>query len=246
VSATYILIDFENVQPKALEQLKGADVHVHVFLGAKNTKLPRELVLALQSMGDRARYVTLATSGTNALDFVVAYELGVLTVQDREGSFYIVSKDTGFDPLVDLLRSRGLRVGRSASIEQLPNLGASTGRGRPRPRSGTPAKAAGSKSAVAADGRPSKAVRPTPRPARETGHPGTGASVEDLRERALQSINARRGGKPARRKTLLNLLRANFGKEVPDARIEEVYKAMVANGDVLVDGERLSYRVSND
>jgi hypothetical protein len=41
-------------------------------------------------------------------------------------------------------------------------------------------------------------------------------------------------------------LRANFGKEVPDARIEEVYKAMVANGDVLVDGERLSYRVSND
>jgi hypothetical protein len=243
MSATYILIDFENVQPKALEQLRGAHVHVHVFLGARNTKLPRELVLALQSMGDRAQYVTLATSGTNALDFVVAYELGVLTVQDREGSFYIVSKDRGFDPLVDLLRSRGLRVGRSASIEQLPDLVvAPAKRGATKDKPETPGKVAGSKSAAAAVGKPSKAVRPARRrPAKKTRHPAADATVEDLHERALQSINARRGGKPTRRKTLLNLLRANFGKDMPDSRIEDVYRAMVANGDVLVDGERLSY-----
>jgi hypothetical protein len=245
MSATYVLIDFENVQPKALEQLKGANVHVHVFLGPKNTRLPRELVLALQSMGDRAQYVTLAASGANALDFVVAYELGVLTVRDREGSFYIVSKDKGFDPLVDLLRSRGLRVGRSASIEQLPNLVALAKRSATKGKSETPAKVIGSKSTAAADGKPSKPAGSTRRAATKTRYPEASANVEDLRQRALQSINARRSGKPARRKTLLNLLRANFGKDMPDARIQEVYKAMVAHGDVLVDGERLSYRASS-
>jgi hypothetical protein len=271
MSASYILIDFENVQPKALEQLKAAaNVHVHVFLGARNTKLPRELVLALQSMGERAKYVTLATSGANALDFVVAYELGVLTMQDREASFHIVSKDKGFDPLVDLLRGRGLRVGRSASIEQLPNLAAGQAkRGATRDKPETPGKTASSKTAAAGDGSSSRGatsdasatarpratrksaltsrrdkpdpVGPAQRPAKKTGHPAADATVEDLRERALQSMNARRGGKPARRKTLLNLLRANFGKDMPDARIEDVYRAMVANGDVLVDGERLTY-----
>ena len=270
MSARHILIDFENVQPKALEQLRAANDHVHVFLGARNTKLPLELVLALQSMGDRAQYITLATSGTYALDFVVAYELGVLTMQNREASFQIVSKDKGFDPLVDLLRGRGLRVGRSASIEQLPNLaGGQAKRRATKDKPETPGKTAGSKIAAAGDGRPPRATtsgasattrsqatkksvltsrrdRPgrvgsTQRPAKKTGHPTADATVEDLRERALQSMNARRGGKPTRRKTLLNLLRANFGGDMPEARIEDVYRAMVANGDVLVDGERLTY-----
>jgi hypothetical protein len=265
MSASYILIDFENVQPKALEQLRVTNVHMHVFLGAKNTKLPRELVLALQSMGERAQYVALATSGANALDFVIAYELGALTAQDRGASFYIVSKDKGFDPLVDLLRSRGLRIGRSTSIEQLPNLvGASTKRGLTKDPRETPSRVVGSKNAAAGDSTPSKVansgssatirksaltsrrekpspVGPAQRPAKETRHPAADTAVEDLRERALQSMRARRGGKPTRRKTLLNLLRANFGKDISDTRIEDVYRAMVANGDVVVDGERLSY-----
>ena len=41
----HILIDYENVQAKNLEKLKGHDVKVYVFLGAHQTKMPVELTI---------------------------------------------------------------------------------------------------------------------------------------------------------------------------------------------------------
>lgn len=96
----YVLIDFENVHVKSLDLLEGEHFRVMVFLGPKNTKLPVDLVLAMQAFGERAEYVTLEASGTNALDFHVAFHLGRLATADPDAFFHIISKDTGFDPLV--------------------------------------------------------------------------------------------------------------------------------------------------
>ena len=57
----YVLIDFENVHVKSLELLEGDHFRVIVFLGPKNTKLPVDLVLAMQRFGDRGEYVLLET-----------------------------------------------------------------------------------------------------------------------------------------------------------------------------------------
>ena len=43
----YVLIDYENVQPKNLGVLKGHDFKVMVFVGANQTKIPFELAEAL-------------------------------------------------------------------------------------------------------------------------------------------------------------------------------------------------------
>lgn len=116
----YIFIDYENVQPQSLTLLKGGLFFVRVFLGPNNNKLPVELVMAMQEMGSRAEYIVLETSGSNALDFHIAYYLGVLASADPAGYFHIISKDTGFDPLIRHLRSRKIFAARSAAIEEMP------------------------------------------------------------------------------------------------------------------------------
>ena len=50
-----MLVDFENVQSVELARLP-ADVRVLLVLGAKQSKLPTELVLEASRMGDRFSY----------------------------------------------------------------------------------------------------------------------------------------------------------------------------------------------
>jgi predicted GIY-YIG superfamily endonuclease len=120
VNTNYVLIDYENVQVKSLALLKGEHFRVQVFLGPKNLKLHRELVFAMQEFGGRGRYIVLEAGGSNALDFHIAYYFGALAAADPAGFFHIISKDTGFDPLVQHLKERGVSCARSASIEAMP------------------------------------------------------------------------------------------------------------------------------
>jgi hypothetical protein len=56
--------------------------------------------------------VRLSFSGKNALDFALAYYVGRAVMADPTGHFHIVSRDTGFDPLIEHLRSRHIHAHR--------------------------------------------------------------------------------------------------------------------------------------
>jgi hypothetical protein len=73
-------------------------------------------------LGDNAEYILLTSSGSNALDFHIAYYIGLLSAQDSSAFFHIVSKDSGFDPLIKHLKSKGVVAQRSASIASIPFL----------------------------------------------------------------------------------------------------------------------------
>ncbi len=116
----YVLIDYESVQPPSLGVLAQDHYRVIVFVGATQSKLPFDLVSALQAMGERAQYVKMSGAGPNALDFHIAFYIGELAAQDPTAFFHIISKDTGFDPLIRHLKSRHVFAVRSASIEEMP------------------------------------------------------------------------------------------------------------------------------
>jgi hypothetical protein len=118
----FILIDFENVQPKDLTPLRGQPFMTKVFCGANQTKLPRDLVFAVQSLGSDADYVPIQGSGPNALDFHIAFYIGELAAQDPTAFFHIISKDAGFDPLIKHLKARHIFAARSKSIEEMPQV----------------------------------------------------------------------------------------------------------------------------
>jgi hypothetical protein len=118
----HVLIDFENVQPKNLGLLLGKGYRVYVFVGENQTRLPFDLVDAMQQLGDHGRYIKIAGQGRNALDFHVAFYLGELVQQDPQGYFHVISRDTGFDPLIKHLRARGVEAHREQDLAEIPPL----------------------------------------------------------------------------------------------------------------------------
>jgi len=60
--ANFVLVDFENVQPKDLGLLKEGPFQVKVFLGPNQSRIPVDLASALQSLGTSAEYVVLETA----------------------------------------------------------------------------------------------------------------------------------------------------------------------------------------
>jgi len=118
----YVLIDYENVQPKNLEILKGHEFSVKVFVGAKQAKLPFELASAMQALGDKAEYIKIDGNGSNALDFHIAFYIGNIAASDPDAYFHIISKDTGFDPLIRHLKSKKIHAHRERDIAEIPIL----------------------------------------------------------------------------------------------------------------------------
>ncbi len=150
MATNYVLIDFENVQPKNLELLTTHPFKVFVFVGASQTKVSFDLADSMQLLGNNARYIKIAGNGQNALDFHVAFYIGELAAKDKDAHFYIISKDKGFDPLIKHLKSRKISIQRVKDLAEIPPLRVSAttssdekvaaivknlgGRGQSRPR----------------------------------------------------------------------------------------------------------------
>jgi hypothetical protein len=213
VKTHYVLIDYENVHVPSLVRVTEPHFQVYLFLGPNNKRLPVELVLAMHQLRERAQYILLETPGANALDFHLAYYLGVLTTADPLGFFHIISKDTGFDSLIQHMKTRKLCVARSISIEAMPGF---------RPVSVSTVDA----QAVVAHP-PEPDVIP--------------ATVADLIPIAIEDLIKRKASKPRTAKTLLNTLHAKLGKQRPITDIEAVYQALIERGCIRVEGLKVSY-----
>jgi PIN domain len=150
VATNYVFIDFENVQPGNLELLQQHPFRVLVFVGASQTKIPFELAAAMQSLGEAGKYIRIVGTGKNALDFHIACYIGELAAKDSGAYFHVISRDTGFDPLITHLNTRGIKVQRQRDLAEIPAIRMSTtispddkvaailknlaGRGQSRPR----------------------------------------------------------------------------------------------------------------
>ena len=136
MKTNYVLIDYENVQPDDLAALEHEHFRVIVFVGVNQTKIAFQTAEALQRLGAKAEYVKLTSGGTNALDFHIAFYLGQLAAKEPTACFHIISKDTGFDPLLRHLKEKKVRVWRVKSVGEIPLLKAgSTKAGSAKPMS---------------------------------------------------------------------------------------------------------------
>jgi len=124
----YVLIDYESVQPEALSVLHEDHFRLIVFVGATQVKVAFETAAALQRMGERASYIKIAGSGPNALDFHIAFYIGQLSLQDPNAYFHIISKDTGFDPLLQHLKTKKIFAARWHDVSEIPLVKVSNGK----------------------------------------------------------------------------------------------------------------------
>lgn len=115
----HVFVDFENVQAVDLALIGSKGVNLKLLMGANQTKLNLDLVEQLLKHAASVEIIRLTFSGKNALDFALAYYLGQSVLADPAAYFHIVSKDTGFDPLIKHLTSRNIHVRRHSDFSTL-------------------------------------------------------------------------------------------------------------------------------
>ena len=240
MSTPFYLIDFENVQPKALGRLKPGAARIKVFLGAHQTKLMLELVQALQPFGNDAEYIQITGSGPDAVDFHIAFYIGRLALSEPGATFNIISKDRGFDPLVKHLHTLGIGCERHAEIPTMAV--ASAAAVPPKPKA---AKAPAAKTAPAA-----KAVKPST-PAQAAKKPAAAKAVVAKSTAAKSPSNASRTAlvvtwlqktsKPAKLATLRSSIKARFQPPLDDKAVDAVIQSLRSSRKIAIDGTKVVY-----
>ena len=114
-----LLIDYENVLQVDISKIDKESYNVKIFVGASQNKIPFDLVTAAQAFGPNIEWVKIDASGKNALDFHIAYFLGKYSQTHPKQKFIVLSKDTGFDPLIRFLNKNGIVCSRINSLLEL-------------------------------------------------------------------------------------------------------------------------------
>ena len=110
-----LLVDYENVSKVDLSAIP-TGVRVPFFFGASQKKVSTDFLRDALRLGPLFIPIDIEGQGKNALDFHIAFYLGEYLAGDRNTECVILSKDTGFDPLIAHLKKRGFNVRRTATL----------------------------------------------------------------------------------------------------------------------------------
>lgn len=119
VPMNHVFVDFENIHHFDPDAIGAKRVTLTLMLGAQQTKLDVELFEKLIKNAVAVEVIRLTSSGKNSLDFALAYYLGRKVLGDPTASFHLISRDKGYDPLVEHLRSQNVRAYRHDDASEL-------------------------------------------------------------------------------------------------------------------------------
>jgi hypothetical protein len=115
----YYLIDYENTGENGLDGLTelGNSDQVVIFYSENADKMSFDLHRKLQECHAAIEFRKIATGKKNALDFQLAAYLGYLMAREENGRFCIVSKDLGYEVLLDFWKDRNIKLIDTISSE---------------------------------------------------------------------------------------------------------------------------------
>ena len=102
------LIDYENVHYagwEGIEHLTKED-EVILFYSENASTIPMDLHIKVATSGARLRYIHVEKTGKNYLDFQLSALSGYLVAESGQEEFVVVSKDTGFNAIVDFWKQQ--------------------------------------------------------------------------------------------------------------------------------------------
>jgi hypothetical protein len=210
IPTNHVFVDFENVCEIDATILENKNVIFVLLVGAGLTRLDATLVEKLFLHAASVHLVRLTSRGKNALDFALAYYLGQAAAADPKGCFHIVSKDKGFDPLIEHLQSKHIHARRHDDFTTI------TFPGRPK----LPAA-----DQVAGSPRPKTPHRP------KTVPPG----IDDLAVQVLAQLRKTPANLPKRRKALVSYLNAHFGRDTAGADADTLIENLSQTGNLAID-----------
>jgi hypothetical protein len=117
----HLLVDYENVRAIDAGALPD-DLRVTIFVGHAQANVPFDLVQGTQPLGAKVEWLKVDGNGPNALDFHIAYYVGCLLTRCPQIECLVLSKDTGFDPLLRLLKKKGHCCRRIGSLAEMDGI----------------------------------------------------------------------------------------------------------------------------
>lgn len=209
----HIFIDFENVHKVDLSLIGEKYVDLTLLLGPNHKKLESELVEKMLQHAHSVHLVRLTESGSNALDFALAYYVGHAAARDPAGVFHIISGDKGYDPLVTHLRRIHVKAYRHADFASLKTLLNPLAETPPIPSTPT--------------GKPE--LQPTAPPPKLAS-----PFLDELATRALEHLRSHPNNRPTKEATLARHLKALPGTKPSDADICGIIDDLRANGHIAI------------
>ncbi len=123
----HILVDYENVMPSNFDIIANSEnVHIWLFLGLYQQRvLSYPLVKSLfQFNSKQIHFVEMQHIGKDALDHYLSFYLGKISEIDKEAQVYILSRDSGYDLLIQHLHKtyQSLKVWRVTNLEAINKI----------------------------------------------------------------------------------------------------------------------------
>jgi len=257
----YLLVDFENRQPSAVDfaRVRADELRLWIFHGPHQNKFTADMVVAWQPLGDRVHFVQSSRNGKNALDFHIAFYLGVLherhRTEGRPARFIVITEDGGFDAIFSHMRTLNCAVGKAKSIPEALSLAASatlapplqSGAIVPQPT----VVAAPATVAVDAQARPrpsrgliKAAAHLVPKKAVATKAPATPKpSTADHVEKVVAQLRAHPKNRPGDRKALERHVISMLGNGVTAHTSQAVVNELEQRKVVTFDGKKIVYKL---
>lgn len=208
----HVFVDFENVHEVDLAVFASKAVSLTLLIGPRQTKLDVSLVEKLFEHAASVQLVRLASPGRNALDFILTYYVGRAVAANPAGCYHIVSGDTGFDPLIEHLRSKHIDVRRHESFATLPFA--------------SPAKKSVSTP-------PAAAPKPMPPSKPKTQLP----ILNERLTHVLEHLRKPSATRPRTQKKLVSFLVAHFGQKITEAEALNLVQNLSQAGHLVI-GEK--------
>jgi len=226
----HIFVDFENVHEVDLSIIGQKSVEVTILVGPHQKKLDADLVEKLLKHANSVHLVRLVDSGRNAVDFTLAYYVGRAAVLNPSGFFHIISGDTGYDPLVNHLRTNQVRAHRHGDYASLGRILNPTEPTKTAPPS-SPAPA------------PAKVVAVPKLPKAPKPMATTSVPLNEDASYVLDHLHSHSKNRPARVKTLTSHLRTLFGNTITETDANSLIETLRQAGHIsITDKGRVTYR----
>jgi hypothetical protein len=213
----HVFVDYENVHKLDLSIIGHKAVSFTLLVGPRQSKLDAALVEKLFEHAASVQLVRLGSAGKNALDFILTYYVGRAVAADPTGCYHIVSKDKGFDPLIEHLQSRHISARRYDSFTSLPFAAPI------QPLAPTA---------------PAAPVKPKPQ-AKSKAQPPI---LDERLTRVVAHLRKPTSTRPRNRKKLVSYLVAYLGQKITEAEASEVVVALGQAGHLNIDEkDRVTY-----
>jgi hypothetical protein len=256
MTPTYILVDFENVQPTDMGLLTGEQYQLRIFRGPHQKKMDFDIAASIQPLGQRVKYIQSDKAGKNALDFHIAFHMGRLieeveakgTSQRSKPNFVVISHDGGFEALLSHLRTLGYGAIKAASIREALELAAvaQPAKKSTKPEESAPAttlakavkQTKNSKASTA-----TKKAEKAPPVAKAVAAKSKAAARKSLgredKDKVIEHLRHHHNKRPVKRQTLENHIQSLLGSNVTAKAVHGLVAMLENEGIIKFEGQKI-------